>query len=86
VRGLTARQEKLVRFIHEYTRQNQMPPTLRDMANHLGARSSAAAVDHLKALQKKGYVKRRAFASRGTVLTPEGLCLARDIDLRGQLG
>ncbi len=84
--GLTARQEKLVRFIDQYVRDNGLPPTLREMSNHLGCSSSAAAVDHLVALVRKGMVRRRRYTARGTTLTPEGMCLARDIDLRRQLG
>ena len=80
------KQEKILRFIDAYIREHGMPPTLKDMARHLGAKSPTAPLDIIKALAKKGYVRRRAFASRGTVLTPEGQCLARDIILRGQLG
>lgn len=75
-----------MRFIDRYVRDNGLPPTLREMANHLGASSSAAAVDHLESLVGKGLVRRRRHCSRGTTLTPEGMCLARDIDLRRQLG
>lgn len=82
----TDRQHQLVRFIADYVRDNGMPPTLREMATHIGASSSAGAVDHIKALAKKGYVKRVHYRSRGTTLTAEGFCLARDIELRGQLG
>lgn len=86
MKGPTRQQEKIVRFIDQYIREHGYPPTLREMATHIGASSSAGAVDHLKSLVAKGMVQRRRHTSRGTTLTPEGLCFARDIDLRRQLG
>lgn len=86
MKGPTERQQKLMRFIHEFTRDEGYPPTLREMARSLGAVSPTAALDHLNSLVRKGLVRRRANVSRGTALTAEGQCLVRDISLRSQLG
>ena len=86
MKGATARQEQLLRFIDQYTVHAGYPPTLREMANHLGASSSSGAYDHIRSLIGKGLVRRRRYTSRGTVLTAEGQCVARNIEFRRQLG
>lgn len=67
--GPTLRQQELLRFIADFTRRERMPPTLVDMASFLGAKSKTAAFDHLRALEKKGYLLRRPRAARATLLT-----------------
>lgn len=53
---LTARQRELLTFIGAYKRQYECAPSLHEMAEHLEVEHVNAANDHLKALQKKGYV------------------------------
>ena len=52
--ALTKRQAEVLDFIEE-TRQTQgLAPSLRDIARHFGFRSMTTAVDHVRALQRKG--------------------------------
>lgn len=81
---LTSRQREVYEFIQDRIRVWGYPPTIREIGEHLGIRSTNGVADHLKALQRKGYLthgerKSRTLAplrpGRGTVvraLTPGG--------------
>ncbi len=62
---LTERQTKVLRFIEKHQRQNGYPPSLREIADHIGAKWSHGVERHLEALEMKGYIKREAVKSRG---------------------
>ncbi len=46
------------------SRANGYPPTLREIGEHLGIRSTNGVGDHLKALERKGYLVREELKSR----------------------
>jgi repressor LexA len=48
----------------EYVEERGYPPAIRDITRHFGFRSPKAAVDHLAALERKGYIKRAPELSR----------------------
>ena len=54
---LTQRQQEILDFVREFSAQNQMPPTLNEIAAHFDIRCSSAAY-HLEALRKKGWLER----------------------------
>ena len=54
---LTKRQQQVLDFIVDYTRDSGYPPTVREMADAFSM-SSKGAYDHLKAIEKKGYIRR----------------------------
>jgi len=56
-RGLTERQAQVLKFISDHLAQHGYPPTVREVAAHFGFRSPRAAYDHVKALEKKGYLR-----------------------------
>ena len=56
-RGLTPRQSQVLEFITDYLESRGYPPTVREVAAHFGFRSPRAAHDHMKALQRKGYIR-----------------------------
>lgn len=56
-RGLTTRQSQVLNFILDFSSQHGYPPTVREVAAHFGFRSPRAAHDHMKALQKKGFIQ-----------------------------
>ena len=56
-RGITDKQQEVLYFINKYLNQYGYPPTVREIANGFGFRSPRAAHDHLKALERKGYVR-----------------------------
>ena len=63
MRELTDRQREVLGFIRTFTTRHGVPPTVRE----IGARfhvTPRAAFDHLRALERKGALKRRASAGR----------------------
>jgi repressor LexA len=61
---LTERQKLVLEFIGRSIEQRGYPPTLREIGRHLGIRSTNGVNDHLKALEKKGFLKREDLKSR----------------------
>lgn len=55
--GLTERQAQVLAFIEEFQAGHGYPPTVREVAARFGFRSPRAAHDHMKALEKKGYLR-----------------------------
>ena len=68
---LTRRQAQILEFIKDAIEDNGYPPTLAEIAGHFGFRSHNAAVDHLKALARKGALELIEGASRGIRLKAE---------------
>jgi repressor LexA len=61
---LTDRQRAVLDFISDSISQRGYPPTLREIGNHLGIRSTNGVNDHLRALERKGYLTREDMKSR----------------------
>ena len=78
-RGLTDRQREIFDFICDVMRAENRPPTVREIAEHFGFRSPKAATDHLDALERKGYIRRRDRRARNieirSELSPQGIPL-----------
>lgn len=64
---LTAKQEKVLKFIRERVGE-RLPPTIREIAGEMGFASTGTVRDYLKALQRKGYLKRENNKSRAIEL------------------
>ena len=69
---LTARQAEVLQLIADFLQATGFPPTRAEIAKQLGFRSANAAEDHLRALERKGYIEMLPGASRGIRLR-EGL-------------
>jgi SOS-response transcriptional repressor LexA len=52
----TINQLKILAFIKTFIEKNSYPPTVREVADEFSV-SVKGAQDHLKALQRKGYIK-----------------------------
>src|ERR1700744_297013 len=61
---LTARQREILDFISASIAERGFPPTLREIGEHFAIRSTNGVNDHLKALQKKGHLRREDLRSR----------------------
>jgi repressor LexA len=61
---LTDRQKAVLDFISRSIVKRGYPPTLREIGEHMGIRSTNGVNDHLKALEKKGYLAREDLKSR----------------------
>ena len=62
---LTARQEEIYEYIKKYSKENRMPPTVREIGNHFEISSTNGVRSILAALIKKGYLNRAPRLSRG---------------------
>jgi repressor LexA len=61
---LTDRQKAVLDFISQSIERRGYPPTLREIGEHMGIKSTNGVNDHLKALEKKGYLEREDLKSR----------------------
>ncbi|HTJ40469.1 MAG TPA: transcriptional repressor LexA [Kofleriaceae bacterium] len=62
--ALTDRQQQILDFISNSITERGYPPTLREIGEHFGIRSTNGVNDHLKALEKKGALRREDLKSR----------------------
>lgn len=61
---LTSRQRQIYEFITRSIEERGYPPTLREIGAHMSIRSTNGVNDHLKALEKKGWITREDLKSR----------------------
>ena len=66
---LTARQRQVFEFIESKIQEWGYPPTIREIGEHLGIKSTNGVADHLKALKRKGYLQQRGHKSRTLIPT-----------------
>ena len=73
---LTKRQQVALDFIRSSIDERGFPPTFREIGLHMGIKSTNGVNDHLKALERKGYLVRDELKSR----TMRPLGIAADPD------
>ena len=86
MRELTARQREILGFIKTFTQRHSVPPTVRE----IGARfhvTPRAAFDHLRALERKGHLRRRVTTGRASrILTlVERAPATREVPVYGRI-
>jgi repressor LexA len=64
MQGLTKRQQQTLEYIRHSIEQRGYPPTLREIGEYMGIRSTNGVNDHLRALERKGYLRREDMKSR----------------------
>lgn len=65
---LTDRQREILNFIWSMIQQRHYPPSIQEIADYVGVRSTQTAHAHVHALAKKGYLKIGSGARAITVL------------------
>lgn len=66
---LTARQRNILEYLVAFLDDHGYPPTVREIGAFFGIKSTNGVSDHLRALERKGYISRSDGQSRGlTVL------------------
>ena len=92
--SLTPAQLRVLQVLRLRSQRGDLPPTYRELQGDLGFRSTATVRDHLKALERKGYVRLAGRRFRGLKLLSKA-CLdlsphpreaARFSDDRSQVG
>jgi repressor LexA len=68
VNMLTERQQQILDFLQDEMNRSGIMPSTREIQEHFGFASQTAAVNHLKALQKKGAVQRLPGKARAVAL------------------
>ncbi|MBN2395158.1 MAG: transcriptional repressor LexA [Candidatus Atribacteria bacterium] len=68
---LTKKQQRALGLIQIQIRETGYPPTVRELCEALGVRSSATAFKYLKILERKGYIKREKEKTRAIQLKPQ---------------
>ena len=63
-RPLTPRQAQILEYLREEIEQRGLPPTIREIGEHFGIRSTKGVEDHLAALERKGAIQRQRGKSR----------------------
>jgi repressor LexA len=90
MQGLTQRQQMVLDFIRQSIHDRGYPPTLREIGARMGIRSTNGVNDHLRALERKGYLTREDMKSRAlrpTTLANQQLgqlpleAVANDVDM-----
>ncbi len=68
MKGLTDRQRQVYEFILGHMQNTFCPPTIREIGEHFGMRSTGTVRDNLHALERKGYIRLKPRSSRGIEL------------------
>jgi repressor LexA len=63
-KGLTRRQEEVLEFLKDFVMERGFPPTLREIASHLGVKGPKGPQKALRILERKGYLRRVSGGSR----------------------
>lgn len=71
MQGLTKRQQQTLEFIRKSIEERGYPPTLREIGESMGIRSTNGVNDHLRALERKGYLRREDMKSRALKLVDD---------------
>ena len=66
--NLTPRQQAVLRFIQDYLVEHEYPPTMQEIADHLGV-SRPTVFEHIEALEKKKVLRRDPTLARNVTLT-----------------
>ena len=81
---LTERQRDVLQFIEDRINRDGVAPTLQEIADAFGFRSTASAQKHVAHLEKKGFLERRKHQKGGLVLSSsDALPTAVDLPLYG---
>src|SRR6266704_1851059 len=79
---LTKKQQQILDFIRRCQQGTGVTPSLREIAAHFGFRSMSSAVDHVRLIQNKGFIKSDPHKARSMrVLTPFQSLRKRIVDI-----
>ena len=68
---LTERQNQVFEFLRDFVRRNGKPPTIKEIGERIGVRSTNGVHKMLVALEKKGYITRTPNEARGIAIVGE---------------
>lgn len=68
IRDLTTKQAAVLKFLQNKINEEGRPPTIREIGERFGFRSTGTTRDYLRSLHQKGYIKLRSRQSRSIEL------------------
>ena len=71
-RRLTNRQRQVLEFVSTCVKETGSAPTLEEICNHFGFKSTNSARQHLKLIARKGYLQLQPSRARGIRLSHHG--------------
>lgn len=84
MKPLTDRQQTVLAFVEKFCSRHGYPPTVREVAAAFGIQPRAA-VDHLAALKRKGYLHREPGVSRGLSLALKSVGPVVEVPVLGRI-
>lgn len=69
---ITERQKEILLAIYESIKNEGFPPSFEELRDRLDISSNQAIIDHLKMLEKKGYIRREERSARSITIRPLG--------------
>jgi repressor LexA len=76
---------EMLRHLARLDARGKGPPSVREVGEAVGLRSSQTAYKHLKRLEEAGYVEREGGRARGVRLTQKGWGVAGEMPLLGRI-
>lgn len=73
MKGLSKRQREILEYIHDRLSTEQITPSYREIGDAMGIRSTNGVSDHVKALERKGYLSRRGASGKGALARAMGI-------------
>jgi len=77
LKKLTEKQENIYNFIKDNIKNSGFPPTVREIGEKFGI-TVKGAYDHVKAIEKKGYIQTEQNKSRAIVVVEQDDCIVTD--------
>ena len=81
----TARQQQVLEFVRTTLEERGIAPTLEEIATDLGGISRVSVLDHLRALERKGAIRRRSREARAIEILDPDYAPTRGIPLAGTI-
>ncbi len=90
MKQMTQRQAEILEYLREFIRREGFWPSIRDVQDHFGFRSTNAVMGHLRALERKGCMSRipgqaRTFRLLAEDVLPEGAMETEEIPVYGAI-
>ena len=82
---LTDRQRRIYEFIRDRIHAESRPPTMREIGERFDIRSTNGVRDVLVVLEKKGYIRKTPYLSRGIELTDTTAAAVEPVPIVGRV-
>ena len=81
----TVKQQQTLEIVRDTIIERGLAPTLEEIGSQMGGISRVAVLDHLRALERKGAIRRKARVSRAIEILDPDYLPPRGIPLKGSI-